>query len=62
MQHAILHHGTLLYNFEASRAERFLKPPQREPRYRAGRGHTEFLGNLPLTAGQIRERLREGWC
>jgi lipoate-protein ligase A len=62
MQHAILHHGTLLHNFEASRPERFLKAPQREPMYRAGRGHAEFLGNLPLTADQIRERLREAWC
>jgi lipoate-protein ligase A len=58
----ILHHGTLLYNFDAARPERFLKPPQREPRYRAGRTHADFLGNLPLTADQIRQRLVDEWC
>lgn len=59
---AILHHGTLLYNFDATRPERFLKSPQREPRYRAGRTHCDFLGNLPLTAEEIRRRLVEEWC
>lgn len=33
-QHVILHHFTSLYSFDAWRAELFLKPPQREPRYR----------------------------
>jgi lipoate-protein ligase A len=59
---AILHHGTLLYDFDASRAERFLKPPAREPRYRAGRTHRDFLGNLPLTADEIRRRMVRAWC
>ena len=59
---AILHHGTLLYDFDAARAERFLKPPLREPRYRAGRAHRDFLGNLPLTADQIKQRLVSTWC
>jgi lipoate---protein ligase len=61
-QTAILHHGTLLYNFDASRAERLLKPPVREPHYRAGRAHRDFLGNLPLTAGEIKQRLANAWC
>jgi lipoate---protein ligase len=61
-QHAILHHGTLLYDFDAARAERFLKPPQREPAYRGGRSHADFLGNLPLTAVEIRRRLVAAWC
>jgi len=61
-QHAILHHGTLLYDFDAARTEHFLKPPAREPRYRAGRSHADFLGNLPLTPAQIRQRLMEAWC
>ena len=58
-QDTILHHGTLLYRFDAARAEMFLKPPVREPAYRAGRSHAEFLGNLPLSASEIRRRLRE---
>ena len=59
---AILHHGTLLYDFDSTRTEHFLKPPVREPRYRAGRGHRDFLGNLPLTADEIKRRLVKGWC
>ena len=58
---AILHHGTLLYGFDAARAELFLKAPVREPSYRKGRSHREFLGNLPLEAGEIRRRLLEEW-
>jgi lipoate-protein ligase A len=59
MQTAILHHGTLLYDFDAGRVELFLKPPLREPSYRAGRSHRDFLGNLPLRPEEIRRRLRE---
>lgn len=60
--HAILHHGTLLYNFDGMRPERFLKPPLREPHYRAGRTHRDFLGNLPLTDDEIKRRLVKAWC
>lgn len=61
-QVAILHHGTLLYNFDATRPEGFLKVPHRQPRYRAGRSHRDFLGNLPLTAEEIRRRMVAAWC
>ena len=59
---AILHHGTLLYGFDAARAELFLRAPVREPSYRKGRSHREFLGNLPLVPGEIRQRLLDAWC
>ena len=61
-RNAILQHGTLLYAFDSARAERLLKPPHRQPSYRAGRSHRDFLGNLPLSAGEIRARLAAGWC
>lgn len=60
-QTAILHHGTLLYNFDAARSEEFLRLPRRQPPYRAGRAHRDFLGNLPLTADEIRDRLGKAW-
>lgn len=59
---AFLHHGTLLYGFDAARAERLLRMPARQPAYRAGRGHEAFLGNLPLGAEEIKARLRAEWC
>jgi lipoate-protein ligase A len=54
---ALLHHGTLLYDFDARLAARYLKEPARRPAYRAARNHSEFLGNLPLTVHEIRSRL-----
>lgn len=59
---AVLHHGTLLYAFDAARAERFLKPPARQPAYRTGRTHIAFLGNLSLSADELSARVREEWC
>src|SRR5262249_27251395 len=33
----LLHHGTLLYNFDLRRLERYLRLPPRQPEYRSGR-------------------------
>jgi len=54
---ALLHHGTLLYDFDPALAVRYLKEPSRQPAYRARRSHGEFLGNLPLTGEEVRARL-----
>ena len=58
---ALLHHGTLLYGFDAGLAARYLKEPARQPAYRAARPHAEFIGNLPLSAETIRARLEMVW-
>jgi lipoate-protein ligase A len=56
-RHALLHHGTLLYDFDPDLAVRYLQEPRRRPAYREGRSHGEFIGNLPLSARSIRTRL-----
>jgi lipoate---protein ligase len=57
----ILHHGTLLYAFDLTRVGRYLRPPSRQPEYRAGRDHAAFLRNLDLPAQEIKRRLRAAW-
>jgi lipoate-protein ligase A len=54
---ALIHHGTLLYDFDPQLAVRYLREPGRQPPYRARRRHAEFIGNLPLTGDAVRARL-----
>jgi len=57
----LLHHGTLLYAFDLDAVGRYLRPPPRQPEYRGGRGHRDFLCNLPLDAAELRRRLCAAW-
>jgi lipoate-protein ligase A len=57
----VLHHGSLLYNFDVHQVERYLRLPTRQPDYRRGRPHADFLRNLPLSGAELRERLRQTW-
>lgn len=56
-----LHHGTLLAGFDQERVPRYLNAPERAPDYRRGRPHREFLGNLPATVAELKERLITEW-
>jgi lipoate-protein ligase A len=57
----LLYHGTLLYDFPLSLLARYLGTPPRQPAYRAGRDHEEFVTNLPVSAGQIRNHLQQAF-
>jgi lipoate-protein ligase A len=57
----LLHQGTLLYDFDLERIGHYLRFPQRQPDYRAGRTHGEFLANLRLSRDELKGRLRELW-
>lgn len=61
LRRVFLHHGTLLYDFDVERVARYLRPPPREPEYRAGRPHEEFLTNLPLDGAMLRRIVAEAW-
>jgi lipoate-protein ligase A len=50
----LLYHGTLLYDFDLSLIDRLLRMPPRQPDYRAGRSHHEFLMNLPLKPADLK--------
>lgn len=50
----LLYHGTLLYDFPLQLIEDCLKVPPRQPGYRGGRPHANFVANLPLSSSVIR--------
>jgi lipoate-protein ligase A len=58
---SLLHHGTLLYGFDASLATRHLAEPRRQPGYRRGRSRADFLGNLPYAGAEIRQPIASVW-
>jgi len=57
----LLHHGTLLYDFDLSLLSRYLKIPARQPEYRHQRDHAAFVRNLPVEAKELRRCLRIAW-
>ncbi|MGE0269214.1 MAG: biotin/lipoate A/B protein ligase family protein [Candidatus Omnitrophota bacterium] len=53
----ILHHGTVLYDFNLDLIERYLSMPKDMPEYRKNRGHLDFVQNIPLGPDRIKEAL-----
>ena len=58
---ALLFHGSLLLDADLDRIRSLLPLPSRQPAYRAGRAHADFLVNLDLPAGAIRKALGDVW-
>lgn len=50
----LLYHGTILYDFPLELVSACLRSPPRQPEYRQGRAHDEFLVNLPLGRAELR--------
>jgi lipoate---protein ligase len=58
---ALVFHGTILYSFDLSLIDGLLTFPSAQPEYRANRGHTAFVQNIPVEPRKIREALRTSW-
>jgi lipoate---protein ligase len=56
-----LYHGTLLYGFDLKLIARLLRMPPRQPEYRSGRPHDEFVANLPVGGADLRQALSAGF-
>ena len=50
----ILHHGTLLYDFDLPLVMRYLKMPRKMPDYRHARPHDAFVTNIPVDPATLR--------
>lgn len=57
----LLYHGTVLYDFQLERLERWLGPPARQPAYRQQRDHRSFVANLTAPRPAIVAGLLEAW-
>jgi lipoate---protein ligase len=61
LRKSILHHGTILYDFDLSKIERYLRIPRDMPEYRQGRRHEEFLSNVGLSVRDFKTKLMESF-
>ena len=57
----LLFHGTFLLNFDLTVIGELLQMPSLQPDYRQRRGHGEFLTNLGLPTGKVKEALQTAW-
>jgi len=61
LRRAMLFHGSILLDADLSLMDALLCHPSREPAYRAGRRHADFVGNLGCSAGGLKDALRAVW-
>ena len=57
----LLFHGTFLLQFDPALLEQVLPMPSRQPGYRAGRSHRDFLCALATPAGHLKRVLTDAW-
>jgi lipoate-protein ligase A len=60
-RHALLHHGTILHDFDLTQIPRFLQEPEKQPEYRHSRRHEDFVRNLDLPVKEIKSRIARAW-
>jgi lipoate-protein ligase A len=60
-RHYLLHHGTLLYDFDIAAMRRYLRLPSRQPAYRAARAHDSFVSNLRVDPTEVKARIQSEW-
>lgn len=53
----ILHHGTLLHQFDLKKIEEYLAMPKDVPEYRQNRSHLDFVANLSISAEDLKKEI-----
>ena len=54
-------HASLLYRFPIAPIVRYTRLPERQPAYRAGRSHDDFLTNVPLPRDALLAAVCSAW-
>ena len=57
----LVYHGTLLYDFPLETVGKLLKTAPRQPEYRQGREHLDFVRNLPLSRAELRQAVLDAF-
>jgi lipoate-protein ligase A len=60
-KNCLLFHGSILLHLDIEQVEKTLSFPSRQPDYRLGRCHSDFLMNLKVSAELIKNTLRKTW-
>ena len=60
-KNTLLYHGTLLHDFSLELISTCLATAPRQPEYRAGRDHDQFVANLPTTAAALQQAITTAW-
>lgn len=60
-RHWLLFHGAFLLHCDLNLMSSLLKLPPRQPDYRGGRAHKNFVTNLHLPAQKVKEALCQAW-
>ena len=61
LRQSFLHHGTLLHGFDLTVIERLLRSPSRQPEYRSGRSHGDFVTNIAVPPADLLASLVGAW-
>ena len=56
-----LFHGTVLLDFDLELVQKVLRAPSKQPEYRAGRAHLDFIGNIPLERDAVKSALAKAF-
>jgi len=61
MRSALLFHGSFLCAADISIMEQVLRPPTRQPAYRNGKPHRQFVQNLEIDAERLQQAMLSQW-
>jgi len=57
----MLYHGTLLYDMPLEYIGRYLHTPPRQPVYRRGRTHADFVANIRISRDALHDAIVSAW-